>query len=286
MFLNEKSQWVVKGGGALRKRLPAVEQFSDRVFDLLSDTLRRTKEDAYGHAWNYEALFANDLREIPALLEALSGPSEILDMGGGTGRLSIPLVCAGHSVNLVDKSHLMLAESEVRSQNLNESELKRLKIIQADLRDYVESSRFDMALLVNHTLEHLSSIPEILKALVSLRCALRENGHVFLTVHNLAYWHSRESWKTGVWRYHGKQSGFPFWERTSSVDPMRVLWQHRVWSSGAFVHLQSLLIHLDQTKWERCFIESGFEVKNCWGDWDKRPVDKNTARIVYQLRIA
>jgi len=74
-----------------------------------------------------------DLDLYVALARRTGGP--ILELGGGTGRLAIPLAEAGHDVTVVDLDPAMLERAERRRAELPAGTAARLTLVEADLLD-------------------------------------------------------------------------------------------------------------------------------------------------------
>ncbi len=67
------------------------------------------------------------------LLEHLpSPPAPVLDVGGGAGNQSFPLVRAGYEVTLLDPSQAMLDKAQQRLQRLPAEARRRVTLLQAD----------------------------------------------------------------------------------------------------------------------------------------------------------
>jgi ubiquinone/menaquinone biosynthesis C-methylase UbiE len=67
------------------------------------------------------------------LLEHLPDPpARVLDVGGGAGHQSLPLVQAGYEVTLLDPSQAMLDKAQQRLERLPAEEQRRVTLLQAD----------------------------------------------------------------------------------------------------------------------------------------------------------
>ncbi len=107
----------------------------------------------------------------------LSGDSlRILDVGGGSGRESIPLVEAGHQVTLVDVSQGMLDEARRAAQALD----GQLDLLQADLFDLpklLPEPDFDVVICHN-VIQYLDDMPGAVRAV----CAPLKPGGIVSVV--------------------------------------------------------------------------------------------------------
>ena len=104
-------------------------------------------------------------------------PLDVLDIGGGTGGLAVPLAVLGHRVTVVDTSPDALAALASRAR---ESGVEgRLDARQGDADDLqVEPASFDLA-LCHGLLEH---VDDPARALGGIARALRPGGRLSLVV--------------------------------------------------------------------------------------------------------
>ena len=97
----------------------------------------------------------------------------ILDFGGGTGLVSLPLATQSKSVMLVDISDKMLEQAhlKVKKQAINNVHLLRQDLLSTPLNQL-----FDI-ILVSRVLHHMSNIEEILNV---FRNHLADDGQLFI----------------------------------------------------------------------------------------------------------
>ena len=93
--------------------------------------------------------------EIKQQVSELSTKS-ILDFGGGTGLIALPLAKQSKSVTLVDIAEKMLEQARIKVKN---QKLKNLHLIQQDLVLQPLEQRFDLIIVsrVLHHMPHLDS---------------------------------------------------------------------------------------------------------------------------------
>ena len=136
-------------------------------------------------ARNYDAYLAGS--SLPQVDEAFvaehsPGPGRLLDLGCGTGRLSIAAARRGHRVLGVDLSAEMLAVAKEKTAAAAvEVELLRANIAELDcLRD----QSFDYAACLFSTLGMVSDAEQRRKVVANVRRLLRPGGCFILHVHN------------------------------------------------------------------------------------------------------
>ena len=147
---------------------------NDIVFDKIAKQFER---DIYGSSkgfirWN--VLWHDLLTELPTLKQ---GGLNILDAGGGAGRMSVSLAKLGNHVTLVEPSIEMLEKAQTLAASEN---VTNIQFVHQPLQDFQDAQRFDV--ILNHAvLEWLANPKEALEHLVKL---LKPSGHLSLMFHN------------------------------------------------------------------------------------------------------
>ena len=109
---------------------------------------------------------------VEKLLDILSD-KEILDFGGGTGLLALPLAKQAKSVTLVDTSEKMLEQARLKAE---QQEIKNIHFLEQDLLKNPLKQEFDL-IVVCRVLHHM---PDLDAALSLFRQHLREDGQLLL----------------------------------------------------------------------------------------------------------
>lgn len=134
------------------------------------------------HHFNYRAesfdspknQFLADLvnAEIKQQVSELSTKS-ILDFGGGTGLIALPLAKQAKSVTLVDIAEKMLEQARIKVKN---QKLENLHLIQQDLVLKPLEQRFDL-IIVSRVLHHM---PHLDSSLAMFKEHLTLGGQLFI----------------------------------------------------------------------------------------------------------
>ena len=104
---------------------------------------------------------------------ALLSDKEILDFGGGTGLLALPLAKQAKSVTLVDISEKMLEQARLKA---NQQDIKNIQFLEQDLLANPLEQQFDL-IIVSRVLHHM---PDLDATLAMFHHHLRENGQVLI----------------------------------------------------------------------------------------------------------
>lgn len=98
---------------------------------------------------------------------------EILDFGGGTGLLALPLAKQAKSVTLVDISEKMLEQSRLKAE---QQDIKNIQFLEQDLLVNPLEQQFDL-IVVSRVLHHM---PDLDATLAMFHHHLRERGQVLI----------------------------------------------------------------------------------------------------------
>jgi len=94
---------------------------------------------------------------------------KMIDLGGGTGSLSIPLSEMGFDALIIDKSHKMLLEAQKKIMG------KSVFVLCADIRNMHLKQKFDMAICMYDTVNHLDE-KDIMSFFMNTADLLRDGG--------------------------------------------------------------------------------------------------------------
>ena len=97
----------------------------------------------------------------------------ILDFGGGTGLLALPLAKQAKSVTLVDISEKMLEQARLKAE---QQDIKNIQFLEQDLLANPLEQQFDL-IVVSRVLHHM---PDLDATLAMFHHHLRENGQVLI----------------------------------------------------------------------------------------------------------
>jgi ubiquinone/menaquinone biosynthesis C-methylase UbiE len=143
-------------------------------FPRIYDEYSKTFEGKLHHEIEWEILVKSHLPE--------NRDSKVLDAGGGTGRIALPLAKMGYHVTLCDVSTGML---EVAKEKLeNETAQERVRIEEADIAALpFPDESFDLVICLHGPF----SIADSLKAAGELTRVMKRGGKIIVDAHS-RYW--------------------------------------------------------------------------------------------------
>ena len=103
-------------------------------------------------------------------------PSPVLELACGSGRLTVPLLRAGHAVVGFDRSPVMLAEAQKRVARLPRVRRQKALFFRADMRVFAITKPVSLIIAGFHSLQHLIEDDDLLTCLQHVRRSLRPDG--------------------------------------------------------------------------------------------------------------
>ncbi|MCG7345072.1 class I SAM-dependent methyltransferase [Sporosarcina sp. ACRSL] len=213
--------------------------------------------------------------------EGLKG-KKIIDVGCGTGILSVKLAKAGAFVTGIDLSKSMLHIAEKRANDLS----LQIEFLEKPMQKIEGTEQFDAAVIAIDSLNYLPDRESILNTFVGIHSVLKSGGVLMFDVHS--------TFKTNVIFMEG-----PF---TFDNDRIAYIWhteegdrEHSVLSElSFFVKEESgLYRRFDERHEQRTYEiheyvellrEAGFTIERIFADWEDEPPHEESERIFFQVR--
>ena len=197
------------------------------------------------------------------------GSKRILELGCGTGRVT-PVLCGRASTTAVDVLIEMLPWAIRRAPGAH--------FVVADLRELAFASAFDLVVLADDPMAHLTSSEERMTVMESIAHHLAPEGRLVLE---------------GLYRAPGKaplvpsrdivRDGETLFTVDESWEPAgeSALWKatYRYRTESAITEVASVLRSWTPEEVGR-LPECGLQVEALWGDFDERPFSSAAPRIV------
>lgn len=207
---------------------------------------------------------------------------QVLDIGCGTGLLSVKLAKQGAQVTGVDLSAEMLTVAEERARALS----LPVQFIEQPMQQLTGFANYDVAVIAIDSLNYLSDREDVLATFRHIHASLALGGTLVFDVHS--------TFKTDVIFMEGP---FTFddgriayiWETEEGEQP------HSVDSELAFFiqNDNGLYRRFDEVHTQRTFdineyvdmlIEAGFTIERIFADWEDEPPHEESERIFFQVR--
>jgi SAM-dependent methyltransferase len=213
----------------------------------------------------------------------------VLELGCGTGRVSIPLARAGLEVVGVDLAEPMLAVARRRLEAEPMPVRRRVRLLRADMRDFRADTTFACAIIPASTFSVLLTREDQEKTLGNTHACLREEGHLGFDVRIFDEW--IQSGRLPPVRQTSPDGRIDFTEERSfefdrSTRVMRATITYRF---HAPEHLGSVTettegLVLSQADVEEVLARTGFTVETVWGEYDRTPVEPGSDRMIFVAR--
>lgn len=139
------------------------------------------KNSIYDDAITYDLRHCKRMNDTPFYLNQLTGRAKsILELGCGTGRLTIPLALHGFDVTGIDIEESMLARAREKAAQVGAN----VEWVQGDVRSFDLGKQFDAVLFPVNSLSHMLDSKSIEACLACVRKHLTDNGRFIFQVFN------------------------------------------------------------------------------------------------------
>jgi SAM-dependent methyltransferase len=162
-----------------RPALPARAEPGPRLpDDLVEDLVDAGSREHYSDAALYDYEYRRRRADVTFYRELARrrGADRILELGAGSGRVTVPLARDGHYIVAVDRSPAMLARLRDRVARLPPAVAARIAPTAGDLRTFSVDGRFSLAIAAFNVLEHLYTRGEVTACLQRIAAHLAPGG--------------------------------------------------------------------------------------------------------------
>lgn len=134
---------------------------------------------------------------------ALECDGPVLELGAGTGRITLPLAQAGVSIHALDASEPMLAALRAKLATLSRAVAARVTPVHADMRHFDVPERFALVIAPFRAFLHNITDQDRRDCVARVRHHLRPGGHFALNVFHpsLEFMAQHAGALAGVWRW-------------------------------------------------------------------------------------
>ena len=252
------------------------------IYDLAAGT-REHYVDAALYDFEYRRR-RGDVNHYRRLAAAVPQESSVLELGCGTGRVTIPLARDGRHVVGVDRSAEMLARAKLRLRAAGRRAEERVVFLRADLRDFTLGARFPLVICAFNTFQHLYTRHDVAACLARVREALTDDGRFAFDVMNPDLrWLTRDQMKRWArTRFRHPETGVRYEYTTNQTyDPVTQIVHMRIFYEEIEVPIERRRTHVVRLAHRQFFpaeLEAllhagGFRVERRWGGFAEEELD-------------
>jgi len=220
----------------------------------------------------------------------------VLELGAGTGRVTIPIARAGVEIVGLDNSPAMLAKARERSTGL-----ANVRWVEGDMRAFDLPERFGLVIIPYRAFQHMITVDDQESCLACIRRHLRDDGRLAFNLFNpdlvvMGRWMSdfRDDWR--IWQDSTDQRTGQrtiAWEcrryRVGSQE-LTTLWKvEEIDKDGRPVSQRYVDLHL---RWfyrfevEHMLALTGFRVEQHFGSFDGSAFGDSSSEMILVARTA
>ena len=239
------------------------------------------------------ASFRGDVTWYVAKAREAGGP--ILELGAGTGRITLQIAQAGCRIRALDADPSMLDRLQQKLTSLPADVRDRVSITVGDMRSFALSERFALVIAPFRAFLHNLTEEDQHACLVRVREHLRPGGRFAFNVYHpsLEYMTNNAGAHAGIWRWVGTfphDDGWIVRSEATRYDTVRQQLQseHRFEEFGADGTLKRTSLHrlslayLYPPDIRRLLKEAGFRSVHIAGAFDGRPFENDTDELVIE----
>jgi len=232
--------------------------------------------------------------------KAVESGGPVLELGAGTGRVTIPIAEAGIRVTALDLDGEMLANLRRKADALPPDVAARISVTQGDMRSFVLDDRYALVIIPFRAFLHNVTRED---QLATLRCAhshLRPGGELALNVFHpsLEYMAANAGAYAGVWRQRETRKmaagGFIVYSESSRYNTVQqrvesMLRTEEFAADGSLMrtHMMHIeLAYLYPSDIASLLAEAAFEPPRISGDFYGRAFERDGDELVVEARRA
>ncbi|KXG43151.1 class I SAM-dependent DNA methyltransferase [Tepidibacillus decaturensis] len=209
-------------------------------------------------------------------------PSQIIDLGCGTGNIAIPLSKQGYQMIGVDLSEEMLS---IAFDKMLESHVS-FPLIQQNMMELDIDQKVGLIISYCDSFNYLHGIEEVKKAFIQVNKHLEDGAYFIFDMHSPYKFREVFHGQTFAWN---DEDISVIWQTEVDIDQLMVnhdltffvKQSERCYEKFQETHIQQTY-SMEMVK--QGLEETGFELEEVFGDFQLQPVQENTERIFYVAR--
>ncbi len=239
----------------------------------------------------YELEYCDYDEDMAFYLGLAAGRASVLELGCGTGRLTLPIARAGSRVHGIDLEPAMLEALAIRQQNLSPPAAARVTTEVASFTTYAAKETYDLVLLPFNAIHHCPTLEVVRQVLDTARRAVSPTGLFALDF----YLFDRSLYdRDPNGRYEVRTFVHPvtggdlvsweqgWWDAEKRIHHVVYVYHHQDDDREEKVHLELHMYELDEL--EQVMEEAGFEIVSAARDFEGAPLGKGPLKWVGVLR--
>jgi SAM-dependent methyltransferase len=233
------------------------------------------------------------------IAKAWESGGPVLELGAGTGRITIGIAQAAITVHALDADSAMLDRLRKKLASEPPEVQERVVVIAGDMRTFTLAERFPLIIAPFRAFLHNVTEQDQLACLERVRQHLRPGGRFAFNVFHpsLEYMANHAGALAGIWRLAGTfphaDGGCVIRSESNEYDTVRQLVrsQHRYEEYGPDGILTRASLHRLELAYlyppdlRRLLKDAGFESVKIFGGFDERPFEKDSDELVIEARV-
>lgn len=253
--------------------------------ELVDDLVDAGSREHYADAALYDYEYRRRRADVTFYRELarrrLGGPGRILELGAGSGRVTIPLARDGHEVVAIDQSRAMLDALRARKAKLPAAVGNRITPVAGDLCTFEAPGKFPLVIAAFNVLEHLYTRGELDACLRQILAHLAPGGAFAFDVQmpDLAWLTRDPERRWAKTRFTDPSTGRAmFYSTNHDYDPVNQIVLIRLYYDPAEGKGPRRVVKLTQRKYfpaelEALISHAGMRVAARYGDFFWAPLD-------------
>jgi SAM-dependent methyltransferase len=253
--------------------------------------------DLYKHPEQYDREHLGDEEDIEfyVSLGRRLRPRKVLELGCGTGRITLPLARIGFDVVGLDSQTEMLHKAEEHRLQSSSEVRQRLVFVEGDMRTWASPSDFDLILIPCSSISHVLSLEHQLAVWKTCYDNLRPGGRFLVEINmpNMASFADsfsvpsrtpleididNVSESDGTRLIRRKTTRYLSHEQLAQIRFMYEKYQD---GRGVETYIDDFMSHVFfPRELSLLFLHTGYEIEQTFGDYRGRPLKSDSPMII------
>ena len=246
----------------------------------------------------YDTVYADIRDDVPFYVDlARRSGGPVLELGCGTGRVTVPIAASGVEITGLDISPAMLQLAKEKAfASASDLQASSMSLVEGDMREFDLSKQFELAIAPYRSLQSLLTVPEQISTLAAVKAHLEPGGMMAFDMfmpepstlvqdQDVAY-HLKDLTdpETGVRRVLYQQSAY---DNLAQVVHARVIIEELDDSGAVAKKLYREFSLRYSHRWEihHLLTSCGFEDIQVYGGFDCSELDETSEDMVWTARL-